>query len=69
MWRDELEVFALQQGGAWYGNGLVPTGEHRPTVARAFGDVEGLAFSEQLQHWQVVDAATASHWESESRDY
>ena len=54
---DGLDVLAVEEGGRWYGNGLVAAGEHSPTVAGPFGDVEWFSFLEKLQHGQIVDVA------------
>ena len=52
-----FDVLGHKQGGGGYGDGLMSSGEHRPAVGAAFGDVERFVGSEQVEHRQVVDAA------------
>ena len=54
---ESLAVITAQECGRGDGYGFVPTGEHCPTVARALGDVEGLALAQHSQHRQIVYAA------------
>ena len=51
---ESLAVITAQECGRGDGYGFVPTGEHCPTVARALGDVEGLALAQHSQHRQIV---------------
>ena len=41
-------------------------GEECPTVGAAFGDVEVVAFVEEVEYWEVVDGAAGAGGELKS---
>lgn len=64
---EQLGVGPAEQGGRWYGYGLVPCREHGPAVGAALGDVERLALLEHGRYGQVVDGASCAVRKPEAR--
>lgn len=62
----DVLVPGREEGGRGDGDGFVAGREHGPTVGATFRDVEFLAWAQELQDGQVVDAATAAVGEAET---
>ena len=60
-------ILGREQRGRGDGDGLMTGGEHGPAVGAAFGNVELVAWAQQIQNGQIVDAALRPAGESEPR--
>ena len=64
---EQLDVLMREQRGRGDGDGLMTSREHSPAVGAAFGNKELFTWLQQVQYWQVVDAALSPLRKAEAR--